>query len=217
MYSNYNKNQYTATRLGNWQEELALKDLTGYNRAAGPKDPNFTRQQHLRVVDHTDKVEAADYISTQAISHKEPSQFKLYVQPASNGVRSKSKMDQWKAEVEDEFKQREADRLAATKAGTFVSHKQEQFVAAPKETYLAARGFKVLRPKDPEDPVPKMEEQPYHAGETITMYTDALNGNTGRFPMTFRMNSTNGFLRSSAFTNDIRDSAKYNCEAHESL
>ena len=151
-------------------------------------------------------------------------------------------MEQWKAEVEHEFKQKEADRLAATKAGTFVSHKQEQFVAAPKETYLAARGFRVLRPKAAEDPVPEMEEKPYHAGETITMYTDALNGNTGRFPMTFRMNSTNGalstlcrtflcfssdlppptmscvgFLRSSAFTNDIRDSAKYNAEAHENV
>ena len=48
------------------------------------------------------------------------------------------------------------------------------------------------------------------------MYTESINRpDQPHFPSTFKPNKAIPFGRSSAFTNDIRDSATYTMDAHE--
>ena len=87
MFSGYNKNELDQIRLGNWQEELALKETTGFNRGPKPGDSQFRGSYAQRVIEHTERTEPADYKSTAHGTHIHPSEFKTFIPLAKHGKR----------------------------------------------------------------------------------------------------------------------------------
>lgn len=87
MFADYNKGDIDATRIGNWQEELVLKEVTGYvtsphllllltrafsvpwtatryKRAPIPGPDLHKISYNSRLIDHTERVDPKDYVTT---------------------------------------------------------------------------------------------------------------------------------------------------------
>lgn len=81
MFTSYNKCGLQATRVGNWQEELALQAATGCSRAPKPGPETRETSFNKRLIEHSAQVEAKDYVSTTQAAHRGQSATRPPVRP----------------------------------------------------------------------------------------------------------------------------------------
>lgn len=219
MFVSYNKDGVKPEcRVGNWAEERALLETTGFTRGPRPKQPGYNLNA-TRCIEHTERTEPRDYNTTHREQHSNPAAAKHAQPRATEGERSRRQLAALQAQVDAEFEEEERQQEIRRRRFNHISQHRAHFDAAPRETYLEARTFRTHGPRKTEPELPPYEEKHFTEGnafETITLYSEAKrNGDPlQRFPGTFVGTRSNPFLRSSALTNDIKDASKFHIEGH---
>lgn len=212
MFSGYNKNAHgnNQIRLGNWLEELALKETTGFNRGPKPGSKAFHQSYAKRVIEHTERTEPKDYKSTAHGTHIHPGEFKTFVPMASSGARSRSRQRDFAAQIDREI---EDEKLDEEKLRNTFYH--ETLCAAsytrPDES-VYAKTLETLKPKHtaclPAESAGDFEAKSVYDDTATTIYADAVSVNNNQFPLTSNASASGPFGKTSHFTNDIHDAAK---------
>lgn len=223
MYAGYNKVDVHGTRLGNWQEELALKEMTGYNRSPAPGSKDFTKAGSMatRTIEHTDRVEPANYKSTVHAHHKDPKEYTAFAIPNDEGARTASRRQAQFDQVEAEFSEMANTKALEAKMGDYRTVHIDSFARPPESLYTdalaGARAKKTAgaggnavttSAADFGDHIGK----PYHEGDAVTIYSESRLSGENRFPLT-GAGHRQPFGRSSNFTNEIQDPTKSHAEA----
>ncbi|CAM9387558.1 unnamed protein product, partial [Heterosigma akashiwo] len=113
IQSSFNKTQGKGTtRLGNWEEEEALREVTGYHRQASAKEKAFHLTQD-RVITHRDKLDSKDYKSTAHSLHARPETHAEYKPVNPMGPRAQRKLEEMKRQIQGEADAKEARYQAA--------------------------------------------------------------------------------------------------------
>jgi len=243
MFAGYNKVGLHGTRLGNWQEELALKDLTGHNRSPAPGSKDFNGNYGDRVITHSDAVAPHQYKSTALATHGDPKSVHHAQAPSATGSRKSSSAAAVRAMVEAEFKESDEKTADERKRGLYNTISRDSFVRHDGELYETAiasgktkqatmkathaklavdypgRGFDAAGDEPPPlsartlESADKISHASYDEGDAVTIYSESFVSGENRFPMTSIAAPHAPFGRSSNFTNEIHDAVKVHSEA----
>ena len=212
MFSGYNKNELDQIRLGNWQEELALKETTGVNRGPKPGDSQFRGSYAQRVIEHTERTEPKDYESTAHGTHIHPSEFKTFVPMAKSGKRTAILQSKFRDAIDEEIK---AEEAAEEKLRNTFYHEtlcRASYTRPAEGEYVANR--KTLKPKksacEPPARADDFEAKSVFDDVATTIYEDAVElGKAHRFVGAGHLDSASGsFGKNTSFTADIHDPVK---------
>ena len=210
MFSGYNKNELDQIRLGNWQEELALKETTGFNRGPKPGDSQFRGSYAQRVIEHTERTEPKDYESTAHGTHIHPSEFKTFVPMAKSGKRTAILQSKFRDAIDEEIK---AEEAAEEKLRNTFYHEtlcRASYTRPAEEEYVANR--KTLKPKksacEPPARADDFEAKSVFDDTATTIYADSVANGDNQFPLTENVSVSGPFGKTTHFTNDIHDAPK---------
>ncbi|RYG62424.1 hypothetical protein EON64_17870, partial [archaeon] len=185
-----------SVRIGNWFEELKLKEDTGIRYYAPPKAQKSLNLTQQRCIDHTERLEPKNYntITRETLidprNHPTASQVRSTVGPRQRRLEATIK-----DEVEYEIRQKEAAEYKESRLVDYSTTGRASFTRS---------GFKEsLRLDDPGARV-NTRTSSYATDSAITIYSHALKNTNERvhFPATF-VGSTNPFSRHNAFSADI--------------
>jgi len=204
MYASYNGASNHTTRVGNWQEELVLKEASGHNRSPDPLDPSFRTQGAQRCIEHTDRVEPADWKSSQSDAHQHPESRKDYVDiKKSINSRLKRHEDEWVKQAEQKIQNEEAERGKNDRVGRYDTQFSESF----KRGDFGNERLPATNIADPQ----------YHESTGVTIYSHAVTDKADHDAHYFKGSSGGGatvnFKRHTGFTNEIRDPSKTSSQA----
>ena len=210
MFSGYNKNELDQIRLGNWQEELALKETTGFTRGPKPGDSQFRGSYAQRVIEHTERTEPADYKSTAHGTHIHPSEFKTFVPLAKHGKRAAMLQQTFREAIDEEIK---AEEAADEKLRNTFYHETlcaASYTRPPADVYL--ENMKKLKPKksdfEAKAAVGDFEAKSVFDDTATTIYADSVSKGDNQFPLTEDRSVSGPFGKTTHFTNDIHDAPK---------
>merc|ERR1719267_182154 len=203
MFNGFNRGDETKTMMGNWQEERALKDLTGFTRAPDKKSGN-----HMRVIHHTEQELSKDYNSTYRNQFIDISNaIKKPIEPPRK-ARDYGKIQDIVKKARDEI---ELNRALEMKKAYYTTTARDQMKydpAANQEEYKYTTHQKntaFTKPRTEKRPIvfPKQSWADLYHGEAITTYSlAARRGNDSGvgFVMTPAV-GVNPFGKSARFTN----------------
>lgn len=235
MFPSYNKGTHTATRLGNWQEELALEELTGYTRAPASHDkvarkaPNASAR---RVMDTRGL--STEWQSTSHTDHVSPSAFTEMKQPATMGPRALKRAALIRQQVADESASQAAHEDLLARTGTYV-REGSRLQDWGAEAYAGARGNEFARKKAQFDgpvyvcpsqlPALELPDEyagtDYSNGTACTVYSYVpRKGQPPKEPEKApepAVVQAKGFRRSSIFSADIHDPTKAHAQGRDMI
>jgi hypothetical protein len=218
---------------GNWQEELALQSSTGYSRSSAPKTPAYYKN-HDRVMHHTDNIASKDYQSTSDVGQyyaKKGLEFNVVggglggrgekVQSIGPAQRKREALAL--AAAKDEFNSNKKSREVKALEVDYRSLGKASYVEHPAEARMNDNGHgrhthDASRFKGSDAAPRNLPEGDYTNAQAMTFWSQQLKNDdpVASFPMTAggHVGGVNGrpFERSSAFSNDIRDSTKHHSE-----
>ncbi|KDO21026.1 hypothetical protein SPRG_13954 [Saprolegnia parasitica CBS 223.65] len=225
MANSYNKVDNQGALMGNWVEEEALRDRTGYSRYKTWDAKEAMGLSHPRVIAHSSATEAKDY---RASSRTTP-YCEDFVIPSSVGPRERRRLEELHAQAK-------ALKIAMDGEPEDMSVKESTAHAAFKAadndylvhgiTRVAPRGKGGFKDYDPSivgktrGEVAAMDaaklqvhkETPHCA--TVTKYTHAITSGEGLgFPLTAAEPGRNPFGKSTGFSNDLYDTRVRHAEA----
>lgn len=173
-----------------------MEQTTGVRFYADPKDRGAQLMTKKRVVEHTDQMCSKDYksvMSTCITNQLEHPNFKTLQDKV--GPRQRQLDLRLKAQVETEFKQKQADDYAANRKVIYETDAMANF---NKESFQPS-----LVVNDPTLRIPTFNAD--YATETpITYFSDCVRRGVTNFPSSFVTTTGNPFRKSAAFSADIR-------------
>jgi len=205
MFNGFNTNGEIKTMTGNWQEEKALKDLTGKTRSG---DRNDKDGNHMRVMHHSNQELAKNYNSTYRNQFVDVfSQRNIEKFP----VRKARDFAKIKEEVKKAMDETEKNRSLESQKTHFTTNTRDLMKYDPianQEEFKYVKHFKnraLTKPKTEKRPIvfPKQSWADLYRGEAITQYSlAARRGNDSGvgFVMTPAV-GVNPFGKSARFTN----------------
>lgn len=195
-----------AVKIGNWQEELALKEMTG-----GKYDPRVRNTSTLtreRCIVHSNQVSPKEYKSTLGETYLDPKVDTYYVPELKKGPRERELEQDYRARAEAEHKLRlQAEEDA--KQTRYLSSTARDFFGGPDKK-LALRDY-----KSPQDHLPAHIHHSSDPPITYYLHT-AMNSDNITFPVTAVTNLANPFTRAASVSADIKDSTSRINETFES-
>jgi len=219
MFSGYNKTGKSVARVGNWVEELALKDMTGatrYEDFQSSKGKFSTTGS--RVVVHSEQQHASDYCSASKTDRPELNQ--EYNVPDGIGPRERRRRERMAAEAKAyEENQPEPEKIdyTTTNSGAYQNYGRVDVKRVPRgrggdrirtgETLdldVASMG-KTKNQLNAEDEA-IIKENYGGMNQPISVYSEKIR--RGESIKGTAAGGVNPFGRSSAFTNDITDPTK---------
>jgi len=229
MTSAYNKKGKNATRIGNWVEELALKDQTGHDRYENWTDEPGKRHARgggkpgskfngNRIVAHQDCQDPKDYKSIASFDDpKDNQEFKIESNVGPRERRRLQLLEAQAKEIVDAPKEQRPMPMSTTSRDTFVKPSedivQQRVKPVPRgrggdasktvhRTY-DGKSFSEVEAEAKEN----MPRGDYMSQVPVTLYSQNLT----KFNLS-AANGANPFARSTTFTNDISDSTKRHAE-----
>mmetsp|Transcript_20721 Transcript_20721/g.29697 ORF Transcript_20721/g.29697 Transcript_20721/m.29697 type:complete len:416 (-) Transcript_20721:459-1706(-) len=186
-------------RIGNWFEELKLKEETGIRFYPSPTEKKNSLLTKARCIVHTDQVLPKDYTSVTRESSIVPQQHPEYRGPVRGpkpvGPRRMMIENTIKSEVEEEFNAKARSQFEEARKTDYTTLQKASFM---KENFEAS-----LKERDSNSRIPTRTAG-YVTEAPITFYSHSYQTGKGAdFPCTF-VGSTNPFKRSSAFSLDPR-------------
>merc|ERR1719164_84671 len=220
MFSGYNKSGLHGARVGNWVEELALKDMGLNTRREDFQDRTKDRLSAARVVAHTEAEEPKNFRSSAKL-HR-PAMNKEFKVPAAMGPRASKRLAEMEAyakKLEDQPEAVPATVFETTNNSTFVGYGKQNIPRRPRgnggdryrtgdvldddaETNAKTKG------QLQEEADSLVNAGGYTKGQAISIYSERLRTGKGPAIVGTAACGANPFGRSSAFTNDIRDPTK---------
>lgn len=203
MFASYNGASNHTTRVGNWQEELVLKEASGHNRGPGG-NPAKHLQGSMRCIEHTDRVESSDWKSSQGDAHQHPASRKEYVD-IKKSIKSRLKQheEEWAKQADQDLQQEKDEMRKTERIGQYDTEFTQSFKRG-------SFGKERLPAKNDSDPH-------YTEGPASTLYSHAIAETTGHNAHYFKRSCDEGsvvsFKRNTGFTNDIRDPNKASSQA----
>lgn len=196
-------------RIGNWQEELALKENTGIRFYPNPKDRALSTITQERCITHTDQLKPKDYQSTLRNTIGDPTLHPEYKKERSVlGPRQRRLEEEMRLSVEREFEEKATALFAETRKVDYESTTQAGYLHPP-----------FRRSVDPKGAVDRIatKNANYSTDQAITYYSHVVDtpGLKANFPTTF-VGSSNPFKKHCPFTTRA-DLAVYSrrAETHE--
>lgn len=180
-----------SVRIGNWFEELRLKEETGIRFYPSPKDQTGKLLTQSRCISHTDRIEPKDYTSINRESLKVPQnhpEYKIQKSICTVGPRRKLLEERIRCEVDEGFKQTVRDAETKSRCTAYISSTKDDFRLQHKEQQTQSRLF--------------TKNTDYSTDQAVTFYSHSLRKGVVAFPSTF-VGSTNPFSKSSAFSANI--------------
>lgn len=197
-----------SVRIGNWLEELKLKEETGVRFYPNPKTKDSSLLTRSRCITHTERTEPKDYSTISRDSMRDPRSYPSSAHLTSAGPRKKLLESMLRDEVESEMQQKADREYTESRRGEYRTTSSQWF---------KNEGFRpTLRENDPSVRV-STQNASYSTDTAITFYSHALKQPNERinFPATF-VGSTNPFSRHNAFSADIvRDAYARKTETNE--
>eukprot|EP01039_Chlorochromonas_danica_P000024 gene22-27_t len=198
-----------SVRIGNWFEELKLKEDTGVRYYPPPSAKSSSLLTKARCIEHSDRIDAKQYTTVTRDTLKDPRQHPQFTNRANAcGPKQRLLENSIRAEIEAEIKRKaEAE---------YKESRVVDYTTTGKQWY-AREGFRAsLRENDPTVRV-QTSNSSYSTDTAITYYSHALKNPNERvsFPATF-VGSVNPFSRHNAFSVDIaRDTLARRTESNE--
>jgi Ca2+-binding EF-hand superfamily protein len=192
----YNQTEKGQVRIGNWLEELKLKEDTGIRFYPDPNKKENGVLSKARCIVHTDQMNPRDYISTTQLTLREPKKDPTYLVVEKVGPRYKRFENTIKAEIEENLK---------TKSDLAFQESRRLSYATETKDFLQKQGFTPsLKENDYRVRVPTKTSS-YSTDTAVTIYSHAVSHPAGKvdFPMTF-VGAKNPFLKNTSFSADIK-------------
>lgn len=185
-----------SVRIGNWFEELKLKQETGIRFYPSPKDRETSLLTKARCITHTDQVLAKDYTTitrTTVIDPKTHPEYGNYKPKV--GPRQQRLENTLKQMVEDEIEKKAAQDFQESRKFGYSTLSQESFT---KENFTPT-----LKVNDATMRFPTRNAN-YSTDTAVTYYSHAVSDPNGKvsFPTTF-VGSINPFRKNGCFSVDI--------------
>lgn len=184
-----------SVRVGNWFEELKLKEDTGIRFYAPPSAKNSSLLTKSRCIEHTDKVEPKEYTTVTRETLKDPRTYPVSSQSGAVGPKRRLLESTMRAQVEDELRRKAESEYKESRIVDYTTsgnqwYKQDGFRSS-------------LRENDPNARI-ATHNASYSTDTAVTYYSHALKNPNERvsFPATF-VGSTNPFSRHNAFSVDV--------------
>ena len=186
-------------RIGNWFEELKLKEETGIRFYPSPTDKKNSLLTKARCIVHTDQVLPKNYTTENrdalVIPQKHPEYRGPVRGPKSLGPRRMLLEEKINREVEEEFSAKEKAQFEETRKTDYSTLNRSSYT---KENFESS-----LKERDANSRIPTRTAG-YITETPVTVYSHAYqSGKVGNFPCTF-VGSVNPFKKSNAFSADIR-------------
>jgi hypothetical protein len=184
-------------RIGNWFEEIRLKEDTGIRFYPGPKDKKGSLLTQSRCITHTEHTKPKDYSSNTRDTIIDPRSHSDYrASQSSLGPRARRLENDIRREIDEEHKAKEKDDFTETR--------RINYSTASKESFGISSFVPSLKENDPNLRIPTKTSN-YSTDPAVTYYSHSVNtsGSHINFPATF-VGSTNPFKKSAAFSADIR-------------
>jgi len=185
-----------AVRIGNWQEELKLKEETGIRFYPEPTIRENGLLTKTRCIVHSDQMNPKDYISVTHDTIRNPSTNPAALRVESKGPRMKRFESETRAKIENDLK--------AQATLDFHESRKLSYSTSFKEFHSRPDFSPSLKENDPSVRVPTKTTS-YSTDEPITIYSYAVkNANESvNFPLSF-VGSMNPFRKNLVFSADIK-------------
>ena len=198
-----------AVRVGNWQEELVLQEVTGIRFAPNPKDRSTQLLTQSRVIDHTDRLQTKDFVSNTRVTIQDPRKHRDYIPPSKAAPRKLLLEKQLLLQVEQET-QRKLDAAETERL-------EPRFTTVNKSSFDKPEGFsESLVLNDPKYKV-ETRSKNYSVEPATTYYLHCVQKGKSsvNFPVSYINNTLNPFRKSLGFSADIRDPLVRRVETNE--
>ena len=196
MSNSYNlTSKGESVRIGNWFEELKLKEDTGIRFYPSPTDRKTSLLTQERCITHTDQQHPRDYSSTTRDTIVRPDVHHNSEQNSSKlGPRQKRFEEKLRAQIEDEFKQKEQHDFTETRKINYQSTTQAGYLHPAFETGVNDKGNSSYIPT---------KNTNYSTDSAVTYYSHVIanQGMKANFPTTF-VGASNPFKKNCAFSAD---------------
>jgi len=225
IQASYNKVNSASTRVGNWQEEEALREFTGYHRKPHFQENDFHRSAE-RVIAHSDSVEAKDYKTSTHVLHTKPDSYPEHRFVGNMGPRAQRKLEEIRGMLQDEEEQREYKEQLRKKKGDYLTVTKSSYpnydpeltrVANPRvemmRNTLNQSMSKTVAQQRVEDKS-RLENTDFTKQEAVTIYSLKVREGIP-FERVSAAGGANPFGRSTMFTNDIKDGSRRHAEASD--
>lgn len=195
----YNTGAAGAVRVGNWQEELVLRDTTGIRFAPNPKDRQTSLLTKARVIDHTDRTEPKKFQSNVQSTIQDPRQHPDFVgskKPAPRKMLMEARM---RAQVEEEVKKKLDDAQT--------EKMRPEYDTINRSSFCKPENFSESMVLNNPDVKIQTKSKNYSVESATTYYGYAVEKGRGtlNFPVTYIQSTVHPFRRTNAFSADIRD------------
>lgn len=183
-------------RVGNWFEELKLKEETGIRFYPDPQDKKSTLVTRSRCIDHTDQTFPKDYTTTSKTTLPDPRTHPGFGKRETVGPRQRMMENTLKKTIEDE--------IARKTTQDFHDSRKLTYLTTAKETYEKPGFQPRLRTNDLNVRIPTRNTN-YSTDTTVTYYSHAIKDPSVpvSFPTTFVGSKTNPFSKNCVFSADI--------------
>ena len=186
-------------RIGNWFEELKLKEETGIRFYPSPKDKKNSLLTKARCIVHTDQVLPKDYTTVNRESLKIPQNHPEYHGP----VRGPKAMGPRRLLLERAIKSEVEEEFSAKEKSNFEETRKIDYTSLNKASFAKLNFTPSLKENDASSRIPT-KSAAYITEPPVTYYSHSVqHGKANNFPCTF-VGSTNPFKKSAAFSADIR-------------
>ena len=196
-------------RIGNWFEEIRLKQDTGIRFYPDIKDKKGSLMTQSRCITHTEQTLPKDYSSNTRDTIVVPQKHADYRDKKTvQGPRASRMEEKIRSEIEKEYKARELNDFNETR--------KTNYATATKDSFGNNSFVPALRENDPTLRIPTRTSN-YSTDPAITYYSHMVNQSDGHvsFPASF-VGSTNPFKKSAAFSSDIvREQVSKRTETNE--
>lgn len=184
-------------RVGNWFEELKLKEDTGIRYYPDPTNRGTSLLTKSRVIEHTDRVNPKDYTTVTRSTLVDPRVITANEKkPDPYGPRRKQFENSIKKSIEDEIERKNA--------ADFTESRRLTYMTATKETFTKPNFMSSLKENDISVRLPTKNAN-YTTDNAVTLYSHAIADPRLKvnFPTTF-VGSTNPFRKNCYFSADIQ-------------
>lgn len=191
----YNQTGRGQVRVGNWFEELKLKEDTGVRFYPEPSKKESNLLTKTRCIEHSAKLNPKEYISVTHATLRDPKTDPSYLVVDQKGPRFRRFENTVKQEIEDKVQQQTT--------AAFHESRRVDYESEAKSTMMKT-GFKAsLKENDFSFRIPTKTSN-YSTDNALTFYSYAVdkNANDVPFPMTF-VKSINPFRKNCVFSADI--------------
>lgn len=183
-----------SVRVGNWQEELKLKEDTGVRYYPDPHVKANSLLTRSRCIDHTDRIDPKNYTSVTKSTIVDPKTQATFIAP---------KVGPRQAKLESTLRKQVEDEVMTKTSRDFIESRKLTYATLTKDSFIKS-GFKpTLRENDITVREPTRTTN-YSTDIPITYYSYAIKDPDQKvsFPTTF-VGSIDPFKKNSFFSADI--------------